>query len=246
LSPVLYFHLVFAVPAPIAGIALQNKAVIYDILFRAAVETVQTIAVDPKHLGAVIGADTRGQNLFNHGPQARSPARPADPADRRIAAELVDGTSGHGIASDARRRAGVAVTIVAKVGDFRHFANARQLMAYLGLGRPSTPPVAASGPAGITKDGNVLARRLLIEGAWTTAWRHGAAEGSASATRGCPRRSATLLRKLNYGSAFVIDGSPWPGRRGYRHHRHRSLDGRSSRPSRKLTNFRRDTVSYLG
>ena len=57
-------------PAAIAGIALQNKAVVYDILFRAAAETVQTIAADPKHLGAAIGMTavlhTWGQNLFHH------------------------------------------------------------------------------------------------------------------------------------------------------------------------------------
>ena len=57
-------------PALIASIALQNKAVVYDILFRAAAETVQTIAADPKHLGATIGMTavlhTWGQNLFYH------------------------------------------------------------------------------------------------------------------------------------------------------------------------------------
>jgi hypothetical protein len=70
LLPVPYFHLVFTAPAPIACIALQNKAVVYDILFRAAAETVQTIAADPKHLGAAIGMTavlhTWGQNLFHH------------------------------------------------------------------------------------------------------------------------------------------------------------------------------------
>ena len=61
----------------------------------------------------------------------------------------------------------VAVTVVAEVGDFRRFANARQLMAYLGL----VPSEHSSGTSvrrgGITKAGNVLARRVLIEGAWT-------------------------------------------------------------------------------
>ena len=70
LLPVPYFHLVFTVPAAIAGIALQNKAVVYDILFQAAAETVRTIAADPKHLGAAIGMiavlHTWGQNLFHH------------------------------------------------------------------------------------------------------------------------------------------------------------------------------------
>jgi putative transposase len=53
--PVGYFHLVFTLPAEIADIAYQNKAVIYDLLFRAAAETLLTIAADPKHLGARIG-----------------------------------------------------------------------------------------------------------------------------------------------------------------------------------------------
>jgi len=61
----------------------------------------------------------------------------------------------------------VAVTVVAEVGDFRRFANARQLMAYLGL----VPSEHSSGStirrSGITKAGNTLVRRVLIEGAWT-------------------------------------------------------------------------------
>ena len=61
----------------------------------------------------------------------------------------------------------VAVTVVAEVGDFRRFANARQLMAYLGL----VPSEHSSGSTirrgGITKAGNALARRVLIERAWT-------------------------------------------------------------------------------
>jgi hypothetical protein len=55
LLPVPYFHVVFTLPAPIADIAYQNKAVIYDLLFKAAAETTLTIAADPRHLGATIG-----------------------------------------------------------------------------------------------------------------------------------------------------------------------------------------------
>ena len=47
-----YFHVVFTLPAAIGDIAYQNKAVIYDLLFRASAETMLTIAADPKHLGA--------------------------------------------------------------------------------------------------------------------------------------------------------------------------------------------------
>jgi Putative transposase/Transposase zinc-binding domain len=56
LLPVGYFHVVFTLPAEIAPIAYQNKAVVYDLLFRAAAQTLITIAADPKHLGARIGA----------------------------------------------------------------------------------------------------------------------------------------------------------------------------------------------
>jgi Putative transposase/Transposase zinc-binding domain len=55
LLPVGYFHLVFTLPAEIAPIAYQNKAVVYDLLFRTAAETLLTIAADPRHLGAHIG-----------------------------------------------------------------------------------------------------------------------------------------------------------------------------------------------
>src|SRR6266478_3341374 len=55
LLPVPYYHVVFTLPAPIADIAYQNKAVIYGILFKAAAEATLTIAADPKRLGAKIG-----------------------------------------------------------------------------------------------------------------------------------------------------------------------------------------------
>jgi hypothetical protein len=55
LLPVPYFHVVFTLPARIADIAYQNKAVIYDLLFKASSQTLLTIAADPKHLGARIG-----------------------------------------------------------------------------------------------------------------------------------------------------------------------------------------------
>ena len=70
LLPVPYFHLVFTLPGPIADIAYHNKAVVYDILFKASAETMFTIAAepanrfawhrsaprpDPRHLGADIG-----------------------------------------------------------------------------------------------------------------------------------------------------------------------------------------------
>ena len=66
-----YFSLVvFTLPAPVAAIAFQNKAVVYALLFEAAAATLKTIAADPKHLGAEIGATmvlhTWGQTLTHH------------------------------------------------------------------------------------------------------------------------------------------------------------------------------------
>jgi hypothetical protein len=55
LLPAPYYHVVFTLPAAIADIAYQNKAAIYDLLFKASAETLITIAADPKHLGARIG-----------------------------------------------------------------------------------------------------------------------------------------------------------------------------------------------
>src|SRR5208337_4793891 len=70
LLPVPYYHVVFTLPAAIGAIAFQNKAVVYDLLFRAAAETLITIAADPKHLGARIGLTavlhTWGSALTHH------------------------------------------------------------------------------------------------------------------------------------------------------------------------------------
>jgi Putative transposase/Transposase zinc-binding domain len=70
LLPVPYYHVVFTVPEAIAAIALQNKAVVYNILFKAAADTVRLIAADPQHLGAETGMiailHTWGQTLTHH------------------------------------------------------------------------------------------------------------------------------------------------------------------------------------
>ena len=70
LLPVDYYHVVFTLPAQIADIAYQNKAVIYNILFKATAETLLTIAADSKHLGARIGVTmvlhTWGSALTHH------------------------------------------------------------------------------------------------------------------------------------------------------------------------------------
>jgi hypothetical protein len=70
LLPVPYYHVVFTLPAAISAVAFQNKAAVYDLLFRTAAETLTTIAADPKHLGARIGLTavlhTWGSALTHH------------------------------------------------------------------------------------------------------------------------------------------------------------------------------------
>jgi Putative transposase/Transposase zinc-binding domain len=70
LLPVPYYHVVFTLPAAVADIAYQNKAVIYDLLFKVSAQTLTTIAADPKHLGAHVGVlsvlHTWGSALTHH------------------------------------------------------------------------------------------------------------------------------------------------------------------------------------
>src|SRR6202047_347528 len=70
LLPVPYFHVVFTLPDRIAAIAYQNKAVVYDLLFKASSEAVLTIAADPEHLGARLGITavlhTWGSTMTHH------------------------------------------------------------------------------------------------------------------------------------------------------------------------------------
>jgi Putative transposase/Transposase zinc-binding domain len=70
LLPVPYFHVVFTLPHELSTLVLQNKRLLYDLLFRASAETMLEVARDPKHLGADIGLlsvlHTWGQNLQHH------------------------------------------------------------------------------------------------------------------------------------------------------------------------------------
>ena len=70
LLPVGYVHLVFTMPEPLTRLALGNKRVVYDLLFRAAAETLLQVAANPKRLGAAIGGllvlHTWGQRLQHH------------------------------------------------------------------------------------------------------------------------------------------------------------------------------------
>ena len=70
LLPVPYFHVVFTIPHDLSALALQNKRILYDLLFQTSAETLIEVAADPKHLGARVGflavLHTWGQNLQHH------------------------------------------------------------------------------------------------------------------------------------------------------------------------------------
>lgn len=70
LLPVTYYHVVFTLPEEIAAMGLQNKRVVYNLLFAATAQTLSRLATDPRHLGAEIGflavLHTWGQNLHHH------------------------------------------------------------------------------------------------------------------------------------------------------------------------------------
>jgi len=65
-----HFYVVFALPTAATEIAFQNKKLVYTILFKAAAETLPTIAADPKHLGSELGVlavlYTWRPNLHHH------------------------------------------------------------------------------------------------------------------------------------------------------------------------------------
>jgi hypothetical protein len=87
LLPVEYYHVVFTLPAQVADIAYQNPALIYDLLFKVTAQTLQTIAQDPKHLGAKLGftavLHTWGSAMTHH-PHLHCivPGGGLDPSDR--------------------------------------------------------------------------------------------------------------------------------------------------------------------
>lgn len=70
LETVEYYHAVFTLPDELAPLALQNKEVVYNLLFRSVSETLITLARDPQRLGAEIGflalLHTWGQTLLHH------------------------------------------------------------------------------------------------------------------------------------------------------------------------------------
>jgi transposase len=100
-----------------------------------------------------------------------------------------------------------AVIVVAEVGDFTRFGNPRQVMAYLRL----TPSEHSSGTAirrgGITKAGNALARRVLIEGAWAYRMQARVSRKLHDRLEGLPQVVRDIAGRRRSGSALDIGGS---------------------------------------
>jgi len=101
-----------------------------------------------------------------------------------------------------------AATLIAELGDLSRFANARQLMAYLGLVPCEYSSGASVKRGGLTKAGNKAARRLLIEAPGVTASRPGSAASCGSGRRSSRGRSARSPGKRNCGFARAIANSP--------------------------------------
>jgi hypothetical protein len=70
LLPTGYYHLVFTIPHELNPLCLDNKKLMYDILFKAASQTILELTHDTKHLGADTGLiavlHTWGQNMMEH------------------------------------------------------------------------------------------------------------------------------------------------------------------------------------
>src|SRR6266436_3193843 len=82
LLPIPYFHVVFTLPSAIGDIAYQNKAVIYDLLFKASSETMLTIAADPKHLGAHMRISSTRRRSRHSSPRSGRSAGSSTPSAR--------------------------------------------------------------------------------------------------------------------------------------------------------------------
>ncbi|MGY4412238.1 transposase [Bradyrhizobium sp. LB7.1] len=98
----------------------------------------------------------------------------------------------------------VAVTVVAEVGDFSRFDNPRQLMAFLGRVPSEHSSGATIRRGGITKVGNALARRALIEGHGPVACKLASVASSMTVTSACLKLSAISLEGPRSGCAPAI------------------------------------------
>ena len=161
LLPVPYYHVVFTLPAPIADIAYQNKAVIYDLLFKVSAETLLTIAADPEaprrphrhhlraaHLG--LGADPPSACAHDRAGRRHLARRPALgllpagllPAGARALAPVPAAVPG-----EARRRS-TRPAACSSSATHAHLADAQAFAAFLAPLRKTEWVVYAKRPFG--------------------------------------------------------------------------------------------------
>src|SRR5256885_3049902 len=143
LLPVKYVHVVFTIPHELAWLALQNKKIVYDLLFRSSAATLMEIAADPKHLGAEIGflsvLHTWGQNLQIHphihcvipsgglSPDHKSWVRPRFPffLPVKVLSRVFRGKFVVGLKRAYRRK------LLQLSGELRHLQQPKQFAAFL-------------------------------------------------------------------------------------------------------------------
>ena len=137
-----------------------------------------------------------------------------------------------------------AETVIAELGDITRFANARQLMAYLGLVPSEHSSGATRRQGGITKAGNGAARRMLIEAAWSYRSPARISRDQLLRQEGLASRSATPLGRRKSGCVGVVASSP-----GRENHplwsRPRSRENWRVMPGRSPNTFRSQALDAL-
>jgi transposase len=122
-----------------------------------------------------------------------------------------------------------ATTVVAEIGDLKRFANAPQLMAYLGLVPSELSSGGSTRRGGITKTGNSHVRRVLVEAAWT--YRHAA------------RKTAVLQRRAERAPQVVQDIAKCAQKRLCQ--RYRALDGKGKLKVQVCTAIARELTGFI-
>src|SRR5882762_6864155 len=112
-----------------------------------------------------------------------------------------------------------AVTLIAELGDLRRFAHPKQLMAFLGLVPSECSTGETRSLGSITKAGNSLARRVLIEAAWAY------------------RFPAKIAREMQVRNGGRSGGRPWPHRKPC--DRSGDRDANHHHPSREIIMYQR-------
>ena len=122
-----------------------------------------------------------------------------------------------------------AATVVAEIGDLKRFANAPQLMAYLGLVPSEHSSGSSTRRGGITKTGNAHVRRVLVEAAWT--YRH-------------PARKTAVLQRRAERTPQAIQDIAWSAQKRLCQ-RYWALDGKGKLKVQTCTAVARELAGFI-